>query len=221
MAANKLVIFGDEDKVPASQPVVAEQPVKQQKTKSLAKSSNLGVQLSMKKVTKSPVPDVLPGLQPNQPVQVKGALNTAPAVIPEVKPQPQPDINPAITHPAAAATTVMPTGFQTVESTKKTKKSVFKPEITHPASLAQPQQQQQQQQLQIQDNNQENQMIPVAEKLKLGNFKERLNKQNKKSKKTNKKPSKKTKKTMKNKPSATKKKTQKEPQKVSTKIIFS
>jgi hypothetical protein len=207
MATNKQIIFGTENKtaLAPAPPVAVEQQQQlqpqqvivqqKQKQKSVAKSSNLGVKLTMKKITKSPVPDILPGLQPNQPVQVKGALNIAQPVIPDVKaPQPA-EFNPAVKHPATAGI------IATNTTNMQTKKSAFKPETTHPASL--PQQQQ---------------IIPIAEKLKLGNFRERLVKKNQKSKKTNKK----TRKTHKGKYGKHSKTSKKEPsKKQSTRMIFS
>ena len=139
-------------------------PLGPQNPKSISKDSNLGVRLTMKKIIKSPVPDVLPGLQPNQPVHVLGALNMAPTVT-QTAQQP-PGINPAIKHPAA----------ETNQKLIITKKAPFKPEIMHPASLPKASR---------------SSIMPVAEKVKQGNFKERLAKKNKKSKKTNKKTNKK------------------------------
>jgi WNK lysine deficient protein kinase len=123
---------------------VQQQPVQQQKVeiqqekpkktnKPPAKNSNLGVALSMKKITKSPIPDVMPALLPNQPVQVLGQPNMAPVVNPNntIQQQQQPPqqpipINPAIKHPAA--------GNKPIEFAQNEK---FKPETTHPAVLAQ------------------------------------------------------------------------------------
>ena len=120
-------------------PVLEQQPVQQQKVeiqqeklkktnKPPTKNSNLGVALSMKKITKSPIPDVMPALLPNQPVQVLGLPNMAPLVNPNNTIQQHMPINPAIKHPAA--------GNQPLEFTQN---SPFKPETTHPAVLAQPQ----------------------------------------------------------------------------------
>jgi hypothetical protein len=118
-------------------PVLEQQPVQLQKAdiqpdnqkqmrKQLAKNSNLGVALSMKKITKSPIPNVMPALLPNQPVQVLEQHNMAPLVNPNNTIQQPIPINPAIKHPAA--------GNKPIEFPQNEE---FKPETTHPAVLAQ------------------------------------------------------------------------------------
>jgi len=213
MVANKQLIFGMEDKVaqlgitqPNNDVNTRNQKIKTQKAKT--KSSNLGVRLSMKNVTKSPVPNILPGIQPNQSVQIKGVVNMAQVVIPDTKTQPLPGlINPAITHPAAT---------NRKNHHPASKKSLFKPEITHPASLAQaaaPAAAPAANQAAAAATNQAGPQLimPVAEKMKLGNFKERLEKRNMKS------PNKTIKGNKNNKRESTKKQSTK---KQSTKMIF-
>jgi len=146
MEVNKQIIFDMENK--AAQP-------QQQNPKPISKDSNLGVRLSMKKITKSPVPEsVLPVLNPNQPVQIKGAIFDAQPVIQDVKSKPVDDFNPAIKHPASAPRL----SINDIPAVNLAKQTKFKPEITHPASLP----------------GQPRPVIPAAGKPKLGNYKARL-----------------------------------------------
>jgi len=136
MAANKQIIFDIGNKAPEP-PVLAQQQQQQQQqpvilpnTQPLAsgrkirpKSSNLGVRVSMKQITKSPVPVVLPSTQPNQPVVALGQLIQAPVVIGN----PQESFNPATKHPA-----VMNNNPPIINTT------TYIPEQTHPAILPAP-----------------------------------------------------------------------------------
>lgn len=138
MAANKQIIFDLENK-PVPQPPDVQQPdgkpatnkpnpeqQKETKDKKRSKTSDLGVRVSMKQVTASPVPHVLPSTQPNQPVITQGQQ-----VLPITDRTTQaPIFNPAIKHPATAVTT------NTKQAPIKNKSAAaYKPEITHPAIL--------------------------------------------------------------------------------------
>jgi len=163
MAANKQFIFDNIDTTDTTtnNPVNMERPHKANRKKQalslVPKHSNFGVPLSMGKITKSPIPaSVLPGLQPNQPVQIKGALNMAQPVIPDATDkQPDDNINPAIRHPAAPPRLTI-NDIQTTVPVKQTK---FKPETTHPASLP---------------TNQSHTVLVQGVKPKLGNYKNRI-----------------------------------------------
>lgn len=144
MAANKPILFDIKANIniPAPPVVALEQKQQQphiptqkegtiaekQKKMPAAKNSNLGVALTMKKITKSPIPDVMPALLPNQPVQVLGQTNIPPVANPNntIQQPQQQIINPAVKHPAA--------GNKPIEFGQNEK---FKPETTHPAVLEQ------------------------------------------------------------------------------------
>jgi hypothetical protein len=88
-----------------------------------AKNSDLGVRVSLKQITASPIPHVLPSTQPNQPVITQG--------------QPVLPITDAANHlamfnPATKHPVVVNDGKQ---QGIKNKSTAYKPEITHPATL--------------------------------------------------------------------------------------
>lgn len=129
MAANKQIIFGIENNKVADQekPQLEQQPVKSEskpQLQKMSKTSDLGVRVSIKQITKSPIPVVLPSTQPNQPVVALGQ-QIPPAGVLGNPPQ-APNFNPATQHPVV------------INNQPITNNTTFIPEQTHPAILPAP-----------------------------------------------------------------------------------
>ena len=127
MAANKQIIFGiGNNKVQEqTKPHLGQQPVVIETESQLLKrpkSSNLGVRVSIKQITKSPVPVVLPSTQPNQPVVALGQQIQAPTALDN----PSQTFNPATKHPVV------------INNQPITNNTTYIPEHTHPAILPAP-----------------------------------------------------------------------------------
>ena len=129
MATNKQIIFDIGNNKVADQPKshLGQQPVKPGPKSQLLerpKSSNLGVRVSIKQITKSPIPVVLPSTQPNQPVVALGQQIQPAGVL--SNPSQAPTFNPATKHPVV------------INNPPITNITTYIPEQIHPAILPAP-----------------------------------------------------------------------------------
>jgi hypothetical protein len=128
MAANKQIIFdiGNNKVADLTKPQLGQQPIKPSPKSPLlkrSKTSNLGVRVSIKQITKSPVPVILPSTQPNQPVIALGKQIPPVGVLGLGNPPQAPNFNPAIKHPVV------------INNPPITNNTTYIPEQTHPAIL--------------------------------------------------------------------------------------